>query len=154
MLITYLQVGVNDCSPAVLFSLRLSDEEGLPAQPHAYMQLLSDMVSDILDGKRQVWLALDNDTPIGSVQIKCKLDPYFGRYYECAGLYVDPEYRLKGIARRLLKTALDYHAGEDPEIPIVLISGNKVRNFYSKLGFKPAYQIYTSKVDNLRKVLR
>ncbi len=71
--------------------------------------------------------------------------------YEVRNLYVVPEYRGKGVAKRLMKALLDW-AYED-NAPIYITTEGQPRPFYRALGFEPVREICGSTLATIRERL-
>lgn len=72
--------------------------------------------------------------------------------YEVRNLYVRPEFRSKGVARRLMKALLDW-AYED-NAPIYITTQGEPRPFYRHLGFEPVREICGTTLATIRERLR
>lgn len=95
----------------------------------------------------QAFVAVDGDTIAGSAG--CQrfaglypdvLDPEHRTYGYIWGVYVEPEHRCRGVARRLTEAALDHLRGIGCT-KALLHSSPHGRTVYDKLGFTPTNEM-------------
>lgn len=99
-------------------------------------------------GEFLTWFACDGDTVVGGAGL-WHMDWPVGPDGNTNGVgyiynvYVEPEYRRQGIARRLVQTALD-HCAEKKIKRVRLHASDAGRPLYEQLGFLPTNEmIYT-----------
>jgi len=89
-------------------------------------------------GKGQLFLALDGEQPAGmaivSLMENYRTEIFGVRYAYVNGVYVYPNYRRRGIARRLMNMAIDW-ARERGCVQVRLRSSDDGRPLYRSLGF-------------------
>ncbi|HEU5098231.1 MAG TPA: GNAT family N-acetyltransferase [Roseiflexaceae bacterium] len=83
-----------------------------------------------------VWVALDNDSPVGFVAVKLHEADLMGEVYMVA---VDPDQQGRGIGSALIAFALDWMKGAGMAIAMVETGGDPghapARHTYEKMGF-------------------
>jgi len=113
---------------------------GMVSSSEAYLR------SALADGSVRAWLAI---TPQGRaagggmVSITPRLSrPYFSQCREASilNVYVYPEFRRRGIARRLMQTMIEWCRAEG--FPHVSLHASKDgRPLYESLGFEPSSEL-------------
>lgn len=67
-----------------------------------------------------------------------------GRWAHIANLYTEPDHRRRGLARRLVKTILDWCTAHGID-HVTLSASEEGRPLYESLGFKPTSEMSLSK---------
>ncbi|QXI31625.1 GNAT family N-acetyltransferase [Pseudomonas vanderleydeniana] len=94
-------------------------------------------------GEGQLWVARDGGIVAG-LSLTAVADGFW-----LTGLFVDPQRRGQGVAGHLVARALATLAG-----PTWLFCHPDLRDFYAKLGFKPAGQLPQALADRLARYSR
>jgi GNAT superfamily N-acetyltransferase len=92
------------------------------------------------DGSFRAWLACDTDRPVGGGAIVISPWPAHPYDLECRratilNVYVDPEYRRRGIARRIMQTIIAWCKQED-FARVTLHASDDGRHLYESQGFE------------------
>ena len=112
-------------------------------QPHTTADGLefwrTKVFPDVTAGKRVLFAAYLNGTPVGTVQLDIALPPNQPHRCDVAKMIVHSRARRKGIARRLMR-ALEDHAKSLGKTLITLDTrtGDNAEKLYASLGFEPA----------------
>jgi GNAT superfamily N-acetyltransferase len=91
-------------------------------------------------GSHVAWLLVHEGQPVGSTGIELSnVQPHAvtltTRRAHVVNVYVEPEHRRRGLARRLMQTALDWCESEGIRV-VTLQASDEGRPLYESLGFK------------------
>jgi len=96
-------------------------------------------ISQFKKGKVKILLAIDDNKSIGFIigQIKEDSEKYLSAYI--GAIYLEPEYRSKGIANDMFKAIMDWFKESNKSIVRLKTIGSNVgaQKFYKKMGFIP-----------------
>ena len=107
----------------------------------------------VLDERAAIWIAEDDKDIIGFASASLTLGVEFGWASEIEDLFVLPEHRGKGLAKRLLLTAIDWaeKCGASEILLVVTPEAEADQGlvaFYEKLGFSKSDRIVMYKTGN------
>lgn len=102
------------------------------------LEEISYAVSMVSDAREGIFLALNEDRPIGYHWTNIEYDEQGGNRGRVSMIGVDPDYRGKGISRELLLTGLGYLRGRGLRVAqLTVFSGNSAATaLYRSVGFK------------------
>jgi GNAT superfamily N-acetyltransferase len=112
-----------------------------PAALTAMTELTRDYLREALPKRRfRAWFACDQDRPIAGGAVLVNSWPAHPYDLECRrvtilNVYTEPEYRRRGIARRLLETMIDWCRREG-FARVTLHASDDGRHLYESLGFE------------------
>ncbi len=111
-MIQYRKLTLDELDVFIRMRIRQLREEGAREEVDLVPALKDYYVRHMADGTFVSWLALDGDRIIGTSGMSfVEKPPYFGcpngRIGLLSGMYTDPEYRRRGIARELLSRVID-----------------------------------------------
>ena len=120
--------------------MRLSPQslyEGTMGKTKATNEKINQLVEPLLNKGCYYLIATENDKLKGWILIGASKDQFsdiqIGFIYE---LYVNEEYRGKGISKQLMTSAInDLKAAGYPEIRLAVFAGNHAIHLYEKMGF-------------------
>jgi GNAT superfamily N-acetyltransferase len=103
------------------------------------------LTTALADGTFRGWLAVVGDRAIAGGAILINPWPSHPYDLECRratilNVYVDPDFRRKGIARRLMQTMIDW-CQEEAFAAVYLHASNEGRPLYEGLGFEPTTEM-------------
>jgi GNAT superfamily N-acetyltransferase len=103
------------------------------------------LTTALADGSFQSWLAVDGKRMVGGGAVLITPWPSHPYDLECRratilNVYVYPEFRRKGIARRLMQTMIDW-CREQGLAAVYLHSSKEGRPLYEALGFEPTSEM-------------
>jgi GNAT superfamily N-acetyltransferase len=126
-------------SPAVDLLERFFREEGFATPRRRIAENLRGMLAE-----DTCWaaIAMQEGGPLGIVTVTTMLYVEWGRLAEISDLYVAPEYRGQGVARRLVGAAIDWsNARGCTGAYVTLTPDGEARHrlslFYKRLSFRP-----------------
>jgi GNAT superfamily N-acetyltransferase len=121
---------------------RFFAEEGFPTSRGRIAQNLQQMLAD--DG---CWTAVmvEGERPIGIVTVTTMLYVEWGRLAEIGDLYIDPIHRGRGLARRLVRAAIDWSRRRGCSSVYVTLTPegeerHRLSHFYQRLNFAPTHR--------------
>ena len=124
---------------AVDLLARFFAEEGFATPRDRIAQNLARMLAD-----DSCWtaLALDHEQPVGIVTVTTMLYVEWGRLAEIGDLYVDRAHRGRGLARQLVRAAIDWSRQRGCSGLYVTITPegearHRLSDFYRRLDFAP-----------------
>jgi GNAT superfamily N-acetyltransferase len=97
------------------------------------------------DGSFRAWLAADDDRTVGGGAVIISPWPAHPYDLECRratilNVYTDPEYRRRGIARKLMQTIIAWCQREG-FARLTLHASDEGRHLYKSLGFEPSNEM-------------
>jgi len=112
----------------------------------AMAKLSADYLSRAMaDGSFRAWLACDGDRVVSGGAVI--ITPWLAHPYdlECRratilNVYTDPEYRLRGIARKIMQTMIDWCKREG-FARVTLHASEDGRHLYESLGFETSNEM-------------
>ena len=112
MNITYRRLAENDLEPFIRLRISQLREEGATEELDLVPALTDYYHRHMADGTFVSWLALDNEKIVGTSGMSfVEKPPYFscptGRIGLLSGMYTDPDYRRRGIAKELLRRVVE-----------------------------------------------
>jgi len=112
MNITYRRLAENDLEPFIRLRISQLREEGATEELDLVPVLTDYYHRHMADGTFVSWLALDNEKIVGTSGMSfVEKPPYFscptGRIGLLSGMYTDPDYRRRGIAKELLRRVVE-----------------------------------------------
>ena len=119
--------------------VRFFAEEGF-ATPH---QRIAQNVENMLaDDSCWVAVLVEHEQPVGVITVSTMLYVEWGRLAEIGDLYITPVQRGRGLARRLVKAAIDWSSGRSCSGVFVTLTSeaearHRLSNFYKRLAFAP-----------------
>jgi GNAT superfamily N-acetyltransferase len=132
-----IPVDAHNTEIAVALLHRFFQEEGFSGERSMITANLDRMRRD---DNHWVAVALNNGQIVGIVTVTSMLYIEWGRLGEIGDLYVVPEARGNGIARRLVQAAIDWCRARGCSAVEVIMThpgetAHGLSNFYSRLGF-------------------
>ena len=117
-----------------------------PAALTAMAKLSADYLSRAMaDGSFRAWLACDGDRVVGGGAVI--ITPWLAHPYdlECRratilNVYTNPEYRLRGLAREIMQTMIDWCRREG-FARVTLHASEDGRHLYESLGFESSNEM-------------
>lgn len=118
-------------------------EDGIAVSEHLVARNLSHM---LVDDRAGIWIAEENDNPIGMSSATVTFGVEFGWACELEDLYVVPGQRGKGLSRELLSAAIDWARDHGAKQIILVITPEAeaeqgLSDYYRKLGFTDSGRI-------------
>jgi GNAT superfamily N-acetyltransferase len=117
------------------------------AQALSAMQSTSGpyLTTALANGSFRGWLALEGERVVGGGAILISPWPSHPYDLECRratilNVYVDPEFRRRGIARRLMQTMIDW-CREQGFAAVYLHASKNGKPLYEALGFEPTTEM-------------
>jgi GNAT superfamily N-acetyltransferase len=117
---------------------RGSEEIARTHLPNFTMEAMSGMIrADLYDPAKRIMLAIADERIVGQALYSVKTDEEGRRYGFCFSRYVLPEYRRKGIARKLLADALEWfkEKGASYAIAQTHITNIPLQHLFEREGF-------------------
>jgi GNAT superfamily N-acetyltransferase len=117
-----------------------------PDALNAMARLSADYLSRALtDGSFRAWLACDGDRVVSGGAVI--ITPWLAHPYdlECRratilNVYTDPDYRLRGLARQIMQTMIDWFKREG-FARVTLHASDDGRHLYESLGFESSNEM-------------
>ena len=140
MNITYRKLTVDDLDVFIKMRIDQLREEGAKEDIDLEPALRDYYLRHLSDGTFVSWLALDKDRIIGTSGMSIvEKPPYFGcpsgKIGLLSSMFIDPNYRRKGIAKTLLSKVVD-EAGEQGCGTVQITASDMGVLLYSDFGFK------------------
>ena len=124
--------------------LQIADNyAGTPAGTRAMLQGATELFAQ---GKYSGWITIDGDRAIGSAGLLILdwaphfLDPACNERGYILNVFVEPEYRGRGLAKSLTKECIDEARRRGIGV-VALHASKKGQPIYEKLGFKPSNEM-------------
>ena len=140
-------IAADALAAAAALLRRFFAEEGFAGDENKIAANLARMVDD-----PHHWSALARvgSAPVGVVTVTTMLYVEWGRLGEIGDLYVLPELRQRGVARRLIASALDWCQRQGCSAVSVVITpeaeaAHGLGKFYQHLGFEPSGRTISTK---------
>ena len=140
-------IAADALAAAAALLRRFFAEEGFAGDENKIAANLARMVDD-----PHHWSALARvgSAPVGVVTVTTMLYVEWGRLGEMGDLYVLPKLRQRGIARRLIASALDWCQRQGCSAVSVVITpeaeaAHGLGKFYQHLGFEPSGRTISTK---------
>ena len=119
-----------------------ADEVSLTAMAETSRPYLREAMTN---GTLHAWLAMSEDRVVGGGLII--VSPWLSHPYDrqcrqatVLNMYVEPDFRRRGIARRLMQTMIDW-CREEGFINVSLHASDQGRPLYESLGFEPTTEM-------------
>lgn len=146
-----LRAGPEAFDPAFYLLQRFFAEEGFATAPE---DLRENLRAFLRDERYAVFLAYRNNETVGVATLSTAISIELGRMAEIDDLYVLPEARNLGIAKRLIETArhwLRLQGGDYVQVTLTPEGEAKhgLARFYTHLGFHPTGRTSLAQTLNL-----
>ena len=129
------------CMAAVLETIpefEGNEEKAKESLPNFTFEQMRDMIyADLHDPDKRIIVATVENILAGQALYSVKTDPEGKFYGFCFSRYVLPEYRLNGIASKLLEDALDWFEYKKAEYVIAQthVANIPLQNLFQRFGF-------------------
>lgn len=118
-----------------------------------YDSIRKNLGAMVLDERAAVWVAVHDGNIVGFTSASLTLGVEFGWASEVEDLFVLPEHRGKGLAKRLFQTAIDWAEKYGASKILLVVTPEAEADqgliaFYEKLGFSRSDRIVMYKNGN------